>query len=98
MTTITRTAFNELSPRDRMQIVREHSHVIINDPPVPARVAGPGELARVAFDRMTDLEKRLTIKSGVQIVDAEEGPAAGPYDNPPPGFKTATVGFGYIKI
>ena len=70
-TEITRSAFDKLSPADRMQHVRDGG-TVINDPEPAPRKLKPGEVARAAFDKMTAEERAAVVRAGTPIVDVDE--------------------------
>ena len=69
--TLTRGAFEALSPRDRMAHVQSGG-TVTDDPPASPRRLRPGEIARSAFDAMDHAGRVAVVRAGTPIVDVDE--------------------------
>ena len=74
--TVTRSAFEGLSPRARMEIVRAGELTITDDPPAPPVLASSlnsdTQLARSQWDALTPFAKSAAVKAGKTIVDTND--------------------------
>lgn len=100
MNTITRSEFNALDARDRMKIVQERTHTVVNDPPAQPASIPPGAMTRGTFDTLSPAERAATLRRGVRVVDGTHTPGdpAPIGHDVPQGFRLAAGGVGYVRI
>lgn len=70
---LTRSAFQALDPRERMELVRTGMLSVTDDPePVPRKASdlGENEMSRDKWDALTPFAKSAAVKAGKTIIDA----------------------------
>ena len=90
---LTRSAFDALSPRDRMEHVQAGGVVTDDLPGQPVKLM-PGDMRRSDFDALDPAAKREAARRH-RIVDAPDAPATPAA--PPTGFRWATDGIGLVR-
>ncbi len=68
-TKILRSELEALDPAERMRLVREGRHQIVDDPPRPKPSLPDGAMSRLHFNACDQAGRRKAVAEGRQIVD-----------------------------